>query len=156
VTHDPAEALAVADQVSIINAGRIVQTGPPEELHARPTTSLAARVLGDSNLLAGDAADGAVSTALGPLQLDSGSPAGPVTVLVRPTQILIHPDESPGTIPARVLRSEFRGEDFASSSKSAESSSRSLRSAIHCGHRIQRCTLRSGAAHTSLPTSTGR
>jgi iron(III) transport system ATP-binding protein len=112
VTHDPAEALAVADQVSIINAGRIVQTGPPEELHARPTTSLAARVLGDSNLLAGDAADGAVSTALGPLQLDSGSPAGPVTVLVRPTQILIHPDESPGTIPARVLRSEFRGEDY--------------------------------------------
>ena len=71
VTHDPAEALAVADQVSIINAGRIVQTGPPEELHARPTTSLAARVLGDTNLLAGDAADGAVSTALGRFGLDS-------------------------------------------------------------------------------------
>ncbi len=112
VTHDPAEALAVADQVSIINAGRIVQTGPPQELHARPTTPLAARVLGDTNLLAGIAADGVVATALGLLPLDLATPAGPITVMVRPTQILIQVDDSPGTLPARVLRAEFRGEDY--------------------------------------------
>jgi iron(III) transport system ATP-binding protein len=99
VTHDPAEALAVADQVSIINAGRIVQTGPPEELHARPATSLAARVLGDTNLLSGTAADGGVSTALGLLELYSVTPAGPVTVMVRPTQILICAGRIPGDLP---------------------------------------------------------
>jgi len=112
VTHDPAEALAVADQVSIINAGRIVQTGPPEELHARPATAVAARVLGDTNLLAGDAADGVASTALGRLPLDSVTLAGPVIVTIRPTQIVIHLQESPETLPARVLQVEFRGEDY--------------------------------------------
>ena len=112
VTHDPAEALAVADQVTIINAGRVLQTGSPEELHARPATPLAARVLGDANVLAGTAADGVVSTALGRLPLDSAAAIGPVMIMLRPSQILIHHDESADTLPARVLRAEFRGEDY--------------------------------------------
>lgn len=51
VTHDPDEALSVADRVAVMEGGRIVQVGTPIEVYARPQTLSAARAFGRLNLL---------------------------------------------------------------------------------------------------------
>ncbi len=51
VTHDRTEALAVADRIAILSAGRLVQAGPPDELYLRPRTAFAATFLGPAALV---------------------------------------------------------------------------------------------------------
>jgi sn-glycerol 3-phosphate transport system ATP-binding protein len=46
VTHDQVEAMTMADQVVLLNQGRVEQTGPPHELYERPRTTFAAQFLG--------------------------------------------------------------------------------------------------------------
>lgn len=55
VTHDQVEAMTMADQIVVLNEGRIEQVGPPIELYARPANLFVARFLGapPMNLLAG-------------------------------------------------------------------------------------------------------
>ncbi len=53
VTHDQAEAFAIADRVAIMNAGRIEQSGTPLEVYAAPRTEFVARFLGLTNLIEG-------------------------------------------------------------------------------------------------------
>ncbi len=62
VTHDQAEALAMADRVVVMNAGRIAQVGTPVEIYERPHTLFVATFIGDANLLPAvvERADGAV------------------------------------------------------------------------------------------------
>src|SRR5256714_1345695 len=56
VTHDQEEAMTMADQIAIMNAGRIEQLGTPSELYERPQTAFVAGFLGISNLLSGTVA----------------------------------------------------------------------------------------------------
>lgn len=66
VTHDQAEAFAVADRVGVMNAGEIVQIGSPQRIHESPATPFVARFLGYQNLLPGRVnAQGEVETAVG-------------------------------------------------------------------------------------------
>jgi ABC-type Fe3+/spermidine/putrescine transport system ATPase subunit len=51
VTHDQEEAMAVSDLLGVMEAGRLLQVGPPEELYRRPRTAFVARFLGDVNWL---------------------------------------------------------------------------------------------------------
>jgi ABC-type Fe3+/spermidine/putrescine transport system ATPase subunit len=51
VTHDQEEALALADAVGLMGAGRLLQAGTPHDLYHRPRTPFAARFLGEANLL---------------------------------------------------------------------------------------------------------
>ncbi|MEN9499870.1 MAG: hypothetical protein RIS83_1689, partial [Pseudomonadota bacterium] len=53
VTHDQQEALALADRIAVLEAGRIAQIGPPQEVYARPATRFVARFLGAANVLEG-------------------------------------------------------------------------------------------------------
>lgn len=54
VTHDQEEAMALADTVAVLRAGRIEQLGPPTELYEFPATAFVATFLGRSNLLPGE------------------------------------------------------------------------------------------------------
>ncbi|MBI5363175.1 MAG: ABC transporter ATP-binding protein [Planctomycetes bacterium] len=67
VTHDQAEALTMADRVALFVAGRVVQTGTPEAVYARPVSPLAARLLGTPpmNVIAVRRVDGAWTTDAG-------------------------------------------------------------------------------------------
>src|SRR5712664_1350335 len=60
VTHDQEEALAIADRVGVMNAGRIEQLGPPVEVYSRPATPFVASFVGLTNRLAGMVRGGAV------------------------------------------------------------------------------------------------
>jgi spermidine/putrescine transport system ATP-binding protein len=57
VTHDQEEAMTMADEIAVMNQGRIEQLGPPEQLYERPRTGFVARFLGASNLLKGTVED---------------------------------------------------------------------------------------------------
>ncbi len=56
VTHDQEEAMTMADTVAVMNAGRIEQLGAPADLYEFPATAFVANFLGQSNLLAAEAA----------------------------------------------------------------------------------------------------
>src|ERR1700736_1510569 len=49
VTHDQAEAMALSDRISVMNAGRIEQVGTPTQVYERPATPFVAGVLGRTN-----------------------------------------------------------------------------------------------------------
>jgi iron(III) transport system ATP-binding protein len=86
VTHDQAEAMAVSDQVIVMERGRIAQAGTPAELYERPCSEFVAGFMGEAMLFDGVAAgDGSVW--LGPIELSLGHPvgAGAVRVAVRPS-----------------------------------------------------------------------
>ncbi|MGL5116605.1 MAG: ABC transporter ATP-binding protein, partial [Beijerinckiaceae bacterium] len=51
VTHDQEEAMALADRIVVMNAGRIVEIGAPVDLYRRPRTRFAASFLGHSNMV---------------------------------------------------------------------------------------------------------
>jgi spermidine/putrescine transport system ATP-binding protein len=53
VTHDQEEAMTMADQIAVMNRGRIEQLGTPTELYETPATAYVAGFLGASNLIAG-------------------------------------------------------------------------------------------------------
>ena len=59
VTHDQEEAFALADRIGVMNLGRLLEVGSPDELYARPATRFVATFLGAANLLlARQTADG--------------------------------------------------------------------------------------------------
>jgi iron(III) transport system ATP-binding protein len=56
VTHDQTEAMAMADKILLLNAGRIEQQGTPEDLYNRPQTQFTAEFMGSNNRLSGKVA----------------------------------------------------------------------------------------------------
>ncbi|CAN5789284.1 ABC transporter ATP-binding protein [soil metagenome] len=54
VTHTQLEAIAVADQVVVMDKGRIAQSAPPREIYAQPRTEYVAAFLGGQNVMHGD------------------------------------------------------------------------------------------------------
>jgi putative spermidine/putrescine transport system ATP-binding protein len=106
VTHDQEEALAVADRVAVMNAGRIEQIGTPEELYNSPATPFVAGFVGLSNRMTGVAQAGSVSLLGRTVRLtDPSVPDGPVRVFLRPEDIAL----SPLGTPATVVTSSFLG-----------------------------------------------
>jgi ABC-type Fe3+/spermidine/putrescine transport system ATPase subunit len=118
VTHDQQEAFAVADRVIIMDQGRKVQVGKPEEVYQRPATEFVARFLGLANLLPGRVIAAGpplvVETALGRLTV-TDSPALPVgqavTVLIRPEGVRCLGTGIPAenSIAGQVQARSFRG-----------------------------------------------
>src|SRR5512133_2866424 len=53
VTHDQQEAMAVSDQIAILNAGRIEQTGSPRDLYDEPASEFVMRFVGDAHPFGG-------------------------------------------------------------------------------------------------------
>src|SRR5918997_856544 len=60
ITHDQEEALELGDRIAVLNAGRLEQTGTPDEVYNRPETEYVATFLGAANLLLGVVHQGAV------------------------------------------------------------------------------------------------
>lgn len=54
VTHDQNEAMSISDRVAVMNYGRIVQSGPPDDIYERPNTIFSAYFIGETNLIRGE------------------------------------------------------------------------------------------------------
>jgi iron(III) transport system ATP-binding protein len=90
VTHDQSEALAVSDQIIVMQDGLIAQAGAPQALYERPASEFVAGFMGEALLLpAQSQADGRVR--VGPLTVSpkSSVPAGAAKVAVRPEAWLL-------------------------------------------------------------------
>jgi sulfate transport system ATP-binding protein len=82
VTHDQEEALEVADEIVVINEGRVEQVGSPDDLYDKPANDFVMRFLGETTDLAGQTVrphDIEVSTTPGTL----GATGGTVTRILR-------------------------------------------------------------------------
>ncbi|CAD7035642.1 ABC transporter ATP-binding protein [Pseudorhizobium endolithicum] len=53
VTHDQDEAMALSDRIAVMDSGRIVQLGRPQDVYERPATAFVASFLGSTNLICG-------------------------------------------------------------------------------------------------------
>ena len=91
VTHDPLEAMVLADRLMVLEAGRVVQIGSPAEVARRPASPYVARLVG-LNLWSGtvDSAGAAVLDEGGRLAVTTDVPAGPALVSLRPSAITVH------------------------------------------------------------------
>jgi iron(III) transport system ATP-binding protein len=109
VTHDPHEALRMADRIGLLNLGRLVQCGTPEELYARPATRFAAEFFSDINELGGICRGGRIETPLGTFDAPHLGESAPGCVCIRPRHVRV--SAQPTAIRAQVLRTEYLGEE---------------------------------------------
>lgn len=86
VTHDQEEALDLADRVVILDQGRIVQQGTPEEVCRDPQSAFVMKFLGDSNMLAADVHDGRAYVDGASIDA-SGLPDGKAELYARPADL---------------------------------------------------------------------
>ena len=90
VTHDPMDAMVLADQVVVLEEGRIVQSGSPGDIARRPASAYVAQLVG-VNMLRGEATAGTVSLdAGGSIRIADLAMTGPVIVALRPEAISLH------------------------------------------------------------------
>jgi sulfate/thiosulfate transport system ATP-binding protein len=106
VTHDQQEAFEVADQVVVLNRGKIEQMGPPQDLYERPATPFVTGFLGSVNILKGQSASGLAILGDGiQVPTHSGAHDGPISVYVRPHDLeLTHERNGRPSWPGRVVR----------------------------------------------------
>jgi len=65
VTHDPSEAMRIGDRIALMQAGRVVQVGVPEDIYRRPASLYAARYFSDLNEIDAVCRNGHVATPFG-------------------------------------------------------------------------------------------
>ncbi len=85
VTHDQTEAMTLGDRIAVMSAGKLQQTGRPQDVYDRPANTFVARFIGSPpmNLLAGTISAGRLCA--GDLEVDRrGAPDGDVVVGIRP------------------------------------------------------------------------
>jgi molybdate transport system ATP-binding protein len=96
VTHDPLDALILADQVAVIEDGVVVQTGTPQEITRNPKTRYVAQLVG-LNLFAGKSDGTSVSLPTGAELVTAEAHYGAVFVVARPSSISVHLDVPHGS-----------------------------------------------------------
>ncbi len=120
VTHDQEEALTMSDRLAVMNHGRIVQLGTPEEVYNEPADAYVADFLGVSNLMdaqvePGRDGRGPCRLRLGDFMLDAQAgqldATGAVKVAIRPERVHLHPYDARGSnrVPGMVERLVFLG-----------------------------------------------
>ena len=107
VTHDPEEALRMADRIALMRAGSLVQADLPEVIYRRPADLFVARFFCELNEISGTVEGGKVATPLGPFAAPGLADGAPAIVAVRPTGVKLRP--AGNRIPGRLERRRFLG-----------------------------------------------
>jgi iron(III) transport system ATP-binding protein len=111
VTHDQSEALAVSDQIIVMDHGRIAQRGTPQQLYETPATEFVAGFMGEAMLFPGRA-DAGGTVSLGPLRIEPRQRVaeGAVKVAVRPEAWHLGP---PGAgLAGRLAKAAYLGSNY--------------------------------------------
>ncbi|MBE3640374.1 ABC transporter ATP-binding protein, partial [Mangrovicoccus algicola] len=100
ITHDQREAMALADRMAVMQAGRFLQVGPPEEIHDRPVSAEVARFIGAGAVLAAEWRGGAAMLGGRPVPAAAvpGQAEGPVQLLLRPGAVVPAADGFSGVV----------------------------------------------------------
>ncbi len=113
VTHDQVEAMTLADRIVVLREGRIEQIGEPDALYERPANEFVAGFIGSPamNFLRGTASGEAVRIGAAPALSVASVASGPVTVGIRPEDLLPDGAGAAGALQARVTLVEPMGAD---------------------------------------------
>jgi len=111
VTHDPEEAMFMADKIAVMYEGRILQIDTPERLYTSPATPFVAGLFSEMNQLQGQVKDGHVMTVVGRLCTPELSEGTAVDVLIRPDALRLGNAKTDGhaTASGRVMASRMLG-----------------------------------------------
>ena len=117
VTHDQEEALAMADRIAVLTAGKLAQIGTPEEIYRRPVSARVAGFIGETNLLAGSVVssqDGiiAINTKSGLLSGRGGERGlgTAVQLSIRPEAWTLHDVARENSISGRIIDRSYLGQ----------------------------------------------
>lgn len=121
VTHDQAEAFALAHRIAVMNHGRIVQEGPPRAIYAQPRTAFAATFLGAANIVSGRIESSETNETV-VIVMDGGEhrltlqaigkPGDAVDVIIRPEDLIVSAakiDAPYNVLTGRIVRVVFLG-----------------------------------------------
>ena len=125
VTHHQEEALMLSDRVAVMNKGRVLQIGTPQEIYDSPESTFVAKFIGLSNSLTGQMTDHDETTCtvrypkLSPIRakrpMDMGA-QGHVTMVVRPERLHISSDPDrngfENSLPAQIKKATFNGNEI--------------------------------------------
>jgi spermidine/putrescine transport system ATP-binding protein len=119
VTHDQGEAIVLSDRIAIMDGGKIVQLGTPQDIYERPQTPFVAQFIGHANLIEGAIekrnGDGSYSVVslggrhfggVSPVQLEVGAKA---LVFLRYEKIGLSPEQSANSAGAAVVDKTYLG-----------------------------------------------
>jgi len=95
VTHDPEEAMFMADRIALMRDGEIVQTGTPRELYCAPSDPFVVRFFGEVNELDGVVKNGKVATPVGDVEAGDIPDGDMAKVMIRPEALRIAPRDLP-------------------------------------------------------------
>jgi iron(III) transport system ATP-binding protein len=84
VTHDPEEAMFMADRIGVMNDGRIIQVGVPLDVYFQPADAYVAALFGPVNRLYGTVQGGVVRTPVGPFHAPDLAEGTEAQILIRP------------------------------------------------------------------------
>ena len=130
VTHDQNEAFVMADRITLMNQGQIIQTGTPQDLYNTPANPFAANFIGEGHLIKGTIQkDGRAMCALGDIAVEGEGlePGMKVEILVRPEQVIV----STAGVAAKVEDVFYRGSDTLTQLTLEDGTKLSTRSPIH-------------------------
>jgi ABC-type Fe3+/spermidine/putrescine transport system ATPase subunit len=109
VTHDQQEALAVSDRIALMNAGRLVALGTPQELTDAPPDAFTASFIGGRTVIAGKARGG-VFEAAG--LTCTGAPEGATSIVLRTSRMTLNGGGGALTVRGRVTGHTYLGDYF--------------------------------------------
>ncbi|MGE0005796.1 MAG: ABC transporter ATP-binding protein [Parvibaculaceae bacterium] len=105
VTHDQEEALGLANRIAVMEAGKIVQQGDPQQIYRQPASRFVSTFIGDANLLEGRRERGVVRLGCGASFTSAGAD-GAVNVIIRPEALRLN---GTGRVHGKVVDSVFLG-----------------------------------------------
>jgi iron(III) transport system ATP-binding protein len=108
VTHDPEEAMFMADRIAVMNDGRIEQDDVPPRVYGKPASAFVARFFGQLNEYVARVEGGAVATPFGPVSVPDRPDGARVRVLVRPEGLKLVSDVDTRR-PAKIVAARLLG-----------------------------------------------
>ena len=109
VTHDQEEAFTIADEVGVLDRGRLEQLGPPEAIYHHPATPFVAEFVGAADFLPGIVTSQGIVTEIGVFgNVEGREPGEKVRVMIRPDDVTFVPDPQGEAV---ILRRSFRGSE---------------------------------------------
>ncbi|MBK9341367.1 MAG: ATP-binding cassette domain-containing protein [Rhodoferax sp.] len=111
VTHDQSEALAVSDQIIVMDHGIIAQRGTPQDLYERPQSEFVAGFMGEAMLFPAEPTEGG-QVKVGSMRITprNAIPAGKIKVAVRPEAW--HIEKSGAGMPAKLVKLAYLGNNY--------------------------------------------
>ena len=112
VTHDPEEAMYLADRIAVMDRGKLRQVGSPDQIYLEPANAFVAAFFGDVNRFTGQVATGLVRIPLGPVATNGHADGQTVEVLIRPEALRLsagNSADSADSVAGTVVAARFLG-----------------------------------------------